>query len=45
MILKNCAKLRSAVIKAAPIVRWMIGKTEEFVKGYCARKKFKLNDI
>ena len=36
---------KDAVIKAAPIIKWMQGKTEAFVRNYCKRKKFILNEI
>jgi hypothetical protein len=32
-------KTRRAV-ESAPIVRWMVGKDFEWIKGYCKRKRF-----
>jgi hypothetical protein len=33
IILRN-----DVVVDAAPILRWMIGKSRDFVRSYCARK-------
>jgi len=37
--------IKSIVIKTAPVLHWMIGKTEKFIKNYCEKKKFKLKEI
>ena len=31
-----------SVIKSAPIIKWMIGKSWKFIYDYCKKKKWKL---
>lgn len=40
-----CVDAKNFVWKAAPIIRWMEDKPLEFIKQYCARKKWRLTKV
>jgi len=35
----------SRIIYAAPIIKWMIGKTLPEARAYCARRKFQCEEV
>lgn len=36
---------RGKCIRAAPIIRWTIGKTHQYIANYCMIRKWKLEEV